>query len=174
MAWNLLVTLQYTIKTPINSTLGGVMENNHYSRREFISSAAALAVLMPVLGFDVSAMSRSMPVSTGPVTLDLTDNKYKVLAKAGGALKIPNTFDGGKPIIVIRTSETLVAAFSSKCTHWGCELPLPVNNAITCPCHGACFTAEGKVTHGPTKKDLTTFPATLEGSVITIRNVIEK
>jgi Rieske Fe-S protein len=150
------------------------MENNNCSRRDFITSAAALAVFAPVLGSDILAMSKSMPVSVDPITLDLTNNDYKALAVAGGALKIPNTFNGGKPIIVIRTSGTSVAAFSSKCTHWGCELPLPVNNAITCPCHGACFTAEGKVTHGPAKKDLTTFPATLEGSVITIRNIIEK
>ena len=154
------------------------MENNNYSRREFIStiskSAAALAVLAPVLGSGVRAMSRSVPLGTKPITLDLTDNNYKSLAEIGGAIKIPDTFDGGKPIIVTRTSETTVAAFSSKCTHWGCELPLPSNGVMTCPCHGATYTAAGKVTHGPAKKDLTTFPATLEGSVITIRNVTEK
>ena len=154
------------------------MENNNYSRREFIStvskSAAVLAVLAPVLGSGVRAMSRSVPLGTGPITLDLTDNNYKSLAEIGGAIKIPDTFDGGKPIIVIRTSETTVAAFSSKCTHWGCELPLPANGIITCPCHSATYTAAGKVTHGPAKKDLTTFPSTLEGSVITIRNATEK
>lgn len=150
------------------------MENNNYSRREFISSAGALAVLVPVLGSDVMAMSRSVPAGAEPITLDLTGSNFKALTQTGGALKIPNTFDGGKPIIVIRTSETTVAAFSSKCTHWGCELPLPINNVITCPCHGASFTAAGKVTHGPAKKDLKIFPATIEGSVITIRNVTGK
>jgi Rieske Fe-S protein len=154
------------------------MENNNFSRREFIftvgKSAAALAVSAPVLGSGLRAMSRAAPASTEPITLDLSKGDFKALTQTGGALKIPDSFDNGKPIIVVRTSETSVAAFSSKCTHWGCELPLPVNNVITCPCHGAAYTAGGKVTHGPAKKDLTTFPATLDGSVITIRNAEKK
>ena len=154
------------------------MENNNYSRREFLvkvgSGAAALAVLTPALGSGAIAMGRSVTAGVGPITLDLTGSNFKALTRAGGALKIPNTFDNGKPIIVVRTSETTVAAFSSKCTHWGCELPLPGNNVITCPCHGATYTAAGKVTHGPAKKDLMIFPATLEGSVITITNATKK
>jgi Rieske Fe-S protein len=151
------------------------MEKKICSRREFIfkigTTAAAIAVFAPVLGSKVFGMSRSAPANAGPITINLTDSNFKALTQTGGALKIPNTFDGGKPIIVVRSSESTVVAFSSKCTHLGCELPLPVNNAITCPCHGAGFTAGGKVTNGPAKKDLMIFPATLEGSVITVRNV---
>jgi Rieske Fe-S protein len=154
------------------------MENRTCSRREFIftigKSAAALSAAAPLFVPGVRAMSRPVPASPEPVTLDLSKGDYKALAAAGGAMKIPKTFDGGKPIIVVRTSETTVAAFSSKCTHWGCELPLPVNDVITCRCHGAAYTATGKVTHGPAKKDLMTFPATLEGSVIIIRNTAVK
>jgi Rieske Fe-S protein len=152
------------------------MGKETYSRRDFISkigtAAAALAVFIPVLGSKVFGMSRSVPANAGPITINLTDSNFKALTLTGGALKIPNTFDNGKPIIVVRSSEATVVAFSSRCTHLGCELPLPVKNVITCPCHGAGFTAEGKVTHGPAKIDLKYFPATLEGSVITVRNVL--
>ena len=147
-------------------------------RREFIfktgTAAAAIAVFVPVLGSKVFGMSRSVPANAGPITLNLTDSNFKALTQTGGALKIPNTFDGGKPIIVVRSSEATVVAFSSKCTHLGCGLPLPVNNVITCPCHGATFTAAGKLIHGPASKDLTAYPATIEGSVITIRKVTGK
>lgn len=154
------------------------MENKSFSRREFIAtvgkSAAAIAVLAPVFGSNVAAMGKSIPVAMEPITLDLTKQEYKVLAQAGGALKIPNPHDAKKPIIVTRSSETTVAAFSSKCTHWGCEVSLPVNNVITCPCHGAAYDTNGKVTHGPAKKDLKTFSATLNGTIITIKEGNDK
>jgi Rieske Fe-S protein len=151
------------------------MKQDTCSRREFIStvtkSAAAIAVLAPVLGSDVLGMARSVPLSNGPVTLDLTDDNVKTLTGVGGAIKIPNTFEGGKPIIVVRTSETTVAAYSSKCTHWGCELPLPGKDGMTCHCHGAKFSSEGKVLAGPAKKDLKIYPAVLKGNLISISNV---
>lgn len=150
-------------------------KTNYYSRREFIAqvgkSATALALAAPVLGSGVMAMSKSVPVPMEPITLDVAKDEYKALAKTDGALKIPNPRDAKKPIIVVRTSETTVAAFSSKCTHWGCELPLPVNGIITCPCHGAMYNTNGKVTHGPAKKDLQPFSATLEGSIVTIKEI---
>jgi Rieske Fe-S protein len=154
------------------------MENKNFSRREFIAtvgkSAAAIAVLAPVVGSNLAAMGKSVPVAMEPIALDLTKQEYNVLAQAGGALKIPNPHDAKKPIIVTRSSETTVAAFSSKCTHWGCEVSLPVNNVITCPCHGATYDVNGKITHGPARKDLKTFSATLNGTIITIKEVIDK
>ena len=106
------------------------MENKNFSRRAFLvkagSSVAALTVSSAVLGSGVRAMSRALPAEAGPITLDLKNDEYKVLAEAGGAMKIPDSFMGGKPIIVIRTSDSAVSAFSSRCTHWGCELPLPI------------------------------------------------
>ncbi|MGA2506476.1 MAG: Rieske 2Fe-2S domain-containing protein [Chitinispirillaceae bacterium] len=154
------------------------MENKNFSRREFIAtvgkSAAAIAVLAPVVGSNLAAMGKSVPVAMEPIALDLTKEEYKALAQTGGALKIPNPHDAKKPIIVTRSSETTVAAFSSKCTHWGCEVSLPVNNVITCPCHGAAYDANGKVIHGPARKDLKTFSATLNGTIITIKEVIDK
>jgi Rieske Fe-S protein len=149
------------------------MENYMYSRRKFIStvgkSAAALAMLVPALGSTVIGMSRALPTGTGPITIDLTDKKFKVLTETGGAMKIPNTLDNGKPIIVVRTSETTVTVFSSRCTHLGCEISLPKNGEMTCPCHGAGFDADGKVTRGPAKKDLKQYSAMIKGSIITIK-----
>ena len=151
------------------------MDQNKLSRREFIrnvgTTALAAAIVSPVIGFQANASSGKPPLPMTPIMLDITKPDNDSLTKVGGAKKIPNPHDKHKPIIVRRTSETTVAAFSSKCTHFGCEVGLPENNVVLCPCHGSKFDAAGKVTHGPAKKDLKTFSAVLEGSIITIKDM---
>jgi Rieske Fe-S protein len=152
-----------------------MMHTNNLSRREFMknvgTTALAAAVVSPVLGLNTYASSGKPPLPMTPVTLDITRPEYAALANAGGAIKIPDPHNKKRPIIVSRTSETTVAAFSSKCTHFGCEVGLPVDGIITCPCHKSKFDNSGKVTHGPAKKDLFAFSAVLEGSSITIKDV---
>jgi Rieske Fe-S protein len=151
------------------------MKTSKVTRREFIvkagQTALAAAVVAPMMGFDAKASSGKAPLPLEPITLDLAKPDYAALATIGGALKIPNPRDKGKPIIVCRTSETAVAAFSSKCTHMGCEVPVPANGVITCQCHQSQFDATGKVTKGPANKNLAAFSATLEGNVITIKEL---
>jgi Rieske Fe-S protein len=151
------------------------MDQNKLSRRDFIKNvgagAMAAAIASPLVGFDVSASSGKAPLPIAPIMLDITKPENAALAKAGGALKIPNPQNKKRPIIVSRTSETEVAAFSSKCTHFGCEVGLPENNVSACPCHGSKFDATGKVIHGPAKKNLMAFSAVLEGSIITIKDM---
>jgi Rieske Fe-S protein len=151
------------------------MKISKVTRREFIvqagKTALAAAAIAPMMGFNTQASSGKAPLPIEPITLDLANPDYAALTKVGGALKIPNPQDKGKPIIVSRVSETGVAAFSSKCAHMGCELPVPENNVITCPCHGAQYDASGKVTKGPAKKDLAAFSATIEGTTVTIKEL---
>jgi Rieske Fe-S protein len=148
------------------------METLNWSRREFFTKigqqAVAGAILAPIMNTGLFAKSRSIPATRGPILLDLIKPENLVLNKTGGAMKIPDPHDKRKPIIVTRLSETEFAAFSSKCTHMGCEVPLPVNNSIICPCHKAIFDARGKVTRGPAKKDLRPYTVALNGSILTI------
>jgi len=148
------------------------MSDENRSRRNFIrtagSSAFAVVVFSPMLGTKIMAAARSAGAPMNPIVLDVAKPEYAALSKVGGALKVPNPQDAKRPIIVSRTSETSVAAFSSRCTHFGCEVPVPVNNVIECPCHGSLFDANGKVTKGPARKDLLAYSAVLEGSIITI------
>jgi Rieske Fe-S protein len=151
------------------------MDQNKLSRREFIknvgSTALAVAIVSPALGLNAHASSGKPPLPMAPIMLDIAKPDYAALANAGGALKIPNPHNKHRPIIVTRTSETTVAAFSSKCTHFGCEVGLPEDNVITCPCHKSKFDNTGKVTHGPAKKNLVAFSAVLEGSIVTITDM---
>jgi cytochrome b6-f complex iron-sulfur subunit len=148
------------------------MKNVSQSRRKFMvqagKSALAAAVMGPMIVTRLTANGKSVPVALEPVSINLTDPAYVELTKVGGAKKLPNPLDAKKPIIVTRVSDTECAAFSSKCTHWGCEVSLPENSVITCPCHKSKFDMKGKVTKGPAKKDLMAFPTKLEGSVLTI------
>jgi Rieske Fe-S protein len=144
------------------------MTNFRVTRRAFLSSvgqgACVAAIISPIAGVTAFAGKKSMT----PVTIDLTKPDYEALTRTGGALKIPNPLDKKRPIIVTRVSETEITAYSSKCTHLGCEVPLPVDGVITCPCHKAQFDFAGMVTRGPAKKPLPRFEAVLEGTTITI------
>jgi Rieske Fe-S protein len=149
------------------------MDNEHFTRRKFLSKVAlgalTLGVISPLIGTDLVAMSKSVPTPMQPIALDLTLPEYQVLTKVGGALKIPNPRDPKNPIIVHRVSEVTVAAFSSKCTHFGCEVSLPENNVIKCACHASIFDGGGKVVSGPARKDLEAFFVIFEGTTLTIR-----
>jgi Rieske Fe-S protein len=150
------------------------MHDRKISRRTFLRTAGkdalTVALAAPFIGSNLMASSKSVPVPMEPIMLDVTKPEYEILGKAGGALKIPNPHDKKKPIIVSRISDTAVAAFSSKCTHWGCEVPIPNDNVIKCECHGSVFDGSGKVIKGPAHKNLPQFTATLEGSIITIKD----
>jgi Rieske Fe-S protein len=150
------------------------MNANNQTRREFIktvgTAALAATISSPIFRFETFAASGKPPTPMVPIVLDLTKPEYAALTKPGGALKIPNPHDNKKPIIISRISDMLVSAFSSKCTHRGCEVPLPEKNVILCPCHYATFDATGKVMRGPAKKDLFAFSATFEGKTITVKD----
>ena len=49
-------------------------------------------------------------------------------------------------------------AVSLTCTHQGCTVLQQEDGSYRCPCHGACFSAEGKVTQGPALRDLERLP----------------
>jgi Rieske Fe-S protein len=147
---------------------GGIMKMSRLTRRAFLSTigqgACAAAIVSPLTGITAFAGQKTM----APVTLDLIKPDNEALTKTGGVLKIPNPLDKKKPIIVVRLSETEVTAYSSKCTHMGCEVSLPVNALIICPCHKARFDNKGNVLKGPAKKPLQKFEAVLQGNTVTI------
>lgn len=48
-------------------------------------------------------------------------------------------------------------AISLTCTHQGCTVQIAADGQFHCPCHGAVFTADGKVVKGPAQRDLSKF-----------------
>jgi cytochrome b6-f complex iron-sulfur subunit len=49
-----------------------------------------------------------------------------------------------------------VRALSARCTHLGCILE-NTTDGFECPCHGSCYSLDGKVVSGPATRDLTWF-----------------
>lgn len=106
------------------------------SKRKFLVFCASFAVLYPILkliGFSVPRKPRIIEV-TKPLSL-------------GGFYIGPDfiLFDNGKK----------TWALPRKCTHLGCTIIFHEGKGLLeCPCHQSQFSSEGKVIHGPAKKDL--------------------
>lgn len=149
------------------------MKKYVFSKNEFLSTTAfgllAVGILVLLIGSVVVIINESVSKFKQPIVIDLTKPQYQVLDKVGGVLKIPNPIDSLNPIIVNRVSESTVIALSSKCTYLNCEVSLPENNVIKCPCHGSTYDGNGKVTHGPAMQNLKAFKVQFKCRTITIR-----
>jgi cytochrome b6-f complex iron-sulfur subunit len=132
------------------------------SRRSFLSAGTGAAALATLGG-----PARVSAAPSALVTLDLSNASYTALNTIGGAVKVPDP-GAALPMIVVRTSQTAVAAFSSRCTHMGCEVGLPVGGVVSCPCHNSTYTNTGVRTGGPAPSNLTAYAASLTGSIVTI------
>jgi cytochrome b6-f complex iron-sulfur subunit len=105
---------------------------------------------------------------SGTVTLDLTQPANQSLASVGGTLALDADAIDPQGILLYRSSETTVLAFSRKCTHQGCTVGAFQNGVSTCPCHGSQYNTSGDVIHGPARNSLHVYTATLSGSMVTI------
>jgi cytochrome b6-f complex iron-sulfur subunit len=144
------------------------MKHAKMDRRDFLTKSAAMTIGISVA---VGAIAGCGPAPTGgaqTVTLDITQATNAALANINGGVKITVTGQT-HPVMVTRTSATAVAAFSTKCTHMGCDVDLPSSTGvISCPCHGSQYDINGHVTGGPAPANLAAFAATLEGNIVTV------
>lgn len=113
--------------------------------------------------------------STGTITIDIT-MIYQDLQNVNGIIPLTatNTFDNNG-IIVLRSSNTEVKAFSRRCTHAGSTVNIDsTNNNLPCvqqgSGHGSVFDLNGAAVSGPAKSSLTRYNASInsEGTIITI------
>nr|SBO98234.1 iron sulphur protein [Nonomuraea gerenzanensis] len=95
--------------------------------------------------------------------------KGRVLAKTAD---VP--VGGGKLIedlrvVVTQPTQGVFKAFSSACTHKGCQVSTPRDNVIRCACHGSEFaTDSGKALKGPATAPLASFVVKVEGDGIVV------
>ncbi len=78
----------------------------------------------------------------------------------------------GSSVLIVQQVEdaTKVQAFSSVCTHRGCNVGWQVNDKdISCACHGSRFAASGEVTVGPAESSLQTYVTKMESDRILIK-----
>jgi len=72
-------------------------------------------------------------------------------------------------IVVTQPTAGEFKAFSTTCTHQGCEVNEVTDGQIVCPCHGSYFAvADGSVTDGPAKSALPERAIAVSGNAITL------
>lgn len=94
------------------------------------------------------------PVALGPAT-DIP---------VGGARVYPTEM-----VVVTQPTAGDFKAFTSTCTHWGCQVVTTELDPIICPCHGSRFSAtDGAVLNGPATLPLMPKPLTVQDGQLTL------
>lgn len=76
---------------------------------------------------------------------------------------------GETQLLLHRSDEDTVHAFSAVCTHEGCAVGTEPER-FACPCHGSIFNLEtGAAEGGPARDPLTRYPAEIDGDAIRVR-----
>jgi cytochrome b6-f complex iron-sulfur subunit len=142
------------------------------NRRQFLKALAASGGAA-VCGSFLAACGSANAASSGAggtagVTVDLTKPENQSLASVGGVLALDANAVDPKGLLLYRSSETAVFAFSRKCTHMGCTIGGFQNGISACPCHGSQFDTSGNVVKGPASSPLTSYKAVLSGTTVTV------
>lgn len=150
------------------------------TRRRFVRTACSAVILSDLVTLGCSGPSvtnlgddddAGSPVPTvtpngNLVTLAIAD--YPNLTTVdGAAFAYVASLD--LTILVVRTGDTTFIAVDGLCTHRNCYVGFQAaSDDFYCNCHGARFAADGSVVSGPTSIPLSSFPATFDGTVVTV------
>ncbi len=75
-----------------------------------------------------------------------------------------------RTVFLIRTSDTVVTALDSTCTHLGCRVSWDAaSQELVCPCHGGRYDRTGAVTAGPPPAPLTAFETRISDGDVLVR-----
>lgn len=135
----------------VDEVVGGV------SRRHLVAGTAALgagAALLTACGGSTSGESQSLTAEDGRPSQP-TDMVAAADVPVGGVVKATA---GGFSVMVSQPVEGQFHAFSSVCTHQGCQLNALKDKSMSCPCHASVFSLEdGSVQGGPAETPLPEF-----------------
>ena len=134
-----------------------IMPDARLNRRAF-SRAVVTTVLggtyLPLVIRRTAAQDHTATSGPDRLLIDLQEERYEALNRIGGGIKVEVAWQDD-PVIVTRVDATTIAAFSSTCTHLGCEVALPDDEGLlNCPCHGARYDLRGHPVEGPAVTDL--------------------
>jgi Rieske Fe-S protein len=106
-------------------------------------------------------------VTNGTMVIALAD--YPELMTVGGTV-VFQTVDGfAEPIAIYRKDANTFLAVNAQCTHQCCIVQIDATGSQwICPCHCSLYAFDGTVTRGPAKFALPQFPATFDGTKLTV------
>lgn len=130
------------------------------NRRRFLAQAgmaAAVAAVAAACGNgQIGPAAFTAPGGGGGSTnKGIKVGDYPGLATVGTLVQVTNYQ------AVKRTGATTFVAYSMVCTHQGCLTQLS-SNRFYCPCHGAQFDSNGRVTRGPASRSLPQYTTTYD------------
>jgi Rieske Fe-S protein len=143
-----------------------------FSRRGVLRGAFA-TVVGAVAGFLLARGSAAARAGRGTTAA----NAYgPTTDDAGGALaRLDDVPAGGgtvlrdAAIVLTRTVDGELHAFSAVCTHQGCIVDAVADGTIDCPCHFSRFSIkDGSVEDGPAPKPLPERTVTVTGNTLTV------
>ena len=152
------------------------MSPSHFSRRRFVKTFAlgtAVSVVMGKLwrGTVLADMDPSPDPTTATFKIRISD--YPALANPLGSVRIgvnpvrdeQEPFPDGEfwPFLVNRGTQGEFFVLDSQCQHASCVVPT-FTDAIHCPCHGSTYAIDGKMTTGPTQRDLHKYRFDFDGN----------
>jgi cytochrome b6-f complex iron-sulfur subunit len=139
---------------------------HEFTRRDLVDRLLAGGACLWAAGVLVPAGADLWPARAG--------GPGEEYAKAGSPADLPvwgsrMIQHEGKPIIVLRVSETEFRAFSAICTHLGCVVQWDAaSRQIHCPCHAGFFGPDGGVVSGPPPRPLAAHRAVVAGDEIRV------
>jgi Rieske Fe-S protein len=124
----------------------------------------AIAVTVAAIGYPVARFLRPRPQTTsGALEVIAPYRVDELRPDSAGEWPAPFNF-GGKPCLVVRTSDGEVRAFNAVCTHTDCTVKFRSDkNDIFCTCHGGVYDANGKNVSGPPPRPLEAYKVILRG-----------
>ncbi|MFJ8080420.1 Rieske (2Fe-2S) protein [Streptomyces sp. NPDC096205] len=123
------------------------------SRRTVLRGAA----LTPAVGLGLAACGGGAGASPATPTAPVDLGAEGAVAKGGAHLDQENN------VVVSRTEDGSLKAYSTICTHGGCPINALEGTTLICPCHGSKFDATtGEVLHRPATTPLTELPVRVE------------
>jgi len=147
-------------------------------RREFIGEACRFAVLCssPLLLStlqsceDVNNESNDdfNNINEDTLEFNLEQSPFDKLKVVGGSVATQgNSFDSNG-ILLFRQSESIILAFSRRCTHAGATLNAFSNGSSRCSSHGSEFNLSGEPTKGPASLKLDQYIVEIVSNIIKV------
>jgi len=130
------------------------------NRRDFLKSSSAAAIFASLALAGISCDDDNPVKLPNGVTFD--GNKINVDLTILSSLKSSGAFllIEKEHVFLINLDGTNFKAFTSVCTHQGCDVNDFSGNKIICPCHGSKYSTSGSVVDGPAPSGLKEYAVT--------------
>ena len=154
------------------------------NRREFIKNSCGMACAC--VGFSAVSLLQScednkayeqnindggdVPDSGNQIVINIQDSQYQSLINIGGSAVTSSNSIDSLGLLLLRSSETRIKAFSRRCTHSSYRVNAFNSQglAVCSSGHGGSFTTNGQVAAGPPNASLTSYNTSLENTTLTI------